>query len=165
MATIEEELAQLRNELAGHRQRMELALWFLHGSGPIPNADAPGQPPPTGAGTPILPLVIADLQRRGEQGKKKYGTVLRANNGRDALRDLYEELQDATLYARQELEQRAEVAAKARAAALEEVVEVLEDLLGPGAGSDPAAYAFAAALRRAICAVRDLAQQPPKGAA
>jgi hypothetical protein len=39
-------------------------------------------------------------------GKKKYGVPLRANNGRDALQDLYEELIDATQYIKQEMVER-----------------------------------------------------------
>ncbi len=62
---------------------------------------------PTGDGTEILPLVIADLQRRGAMGLRKYGTPLRAGNGRNALRDAYEECQDMALYLRQAIEERA----------------------------------------------------------
>jgi hypothetical protein len=55
------------------------------------NAAAVSQPPPVGDGTPILPLVLRDLQDRAEHGRRKYGTVLRTKNGRDALKlkDVY----------------------------------------------------------------------------
>ena len=64
------------------------------------------QPPPTGNGTPIWPLVIADMQARDAIGRERYGTPLRAHNGRDALQDLFEELLDAAAYTRQLIEER-----------------------------------------------------------
>jgi hypothetical protein len=72
------------------------------------------QPMPTGAGTRIFPLVKADLLAREQQGVRTYGTDLRANNGRDALRDAYEEAMDMVLYLRQAIQEREE--AKARSA-------------------------------------------------
>lgn len=74
----------------------------------VPAESAPAatpQPPPQGDGTPILPLVIADLQARAEMGKRKYGTELRADNGRDALMDAYQETLDLAMYLRQKLEE------------------------------------------------------------
>lgn len=70
-------------------------------------APRPGdQPNPTsGVGPDIQPLVIADLQARYELGKARYGTGLKAFNGRDGLRDLYEELMDAIMYTRQIMEE------------------------------------------------------------
>jgi hypothetical protein len=53
----------------------------------------------------IADLVIEDIKTRKIMGEKKYGVPLRANNGRNALQDLYEELQDATQYCRQMLEE------------------------------------------------------------
>jgi len=66
----------------------------------------PKQPPPTGNGTEILPLVLADLQARSNRGMETYGTRLRANNGRDALWDAYEEALDQACYLRQAIEER-----------------------------------------------------------
>lgn len=44
-------------------------------------------------------LMAADLMRqRMVFGKDKYGTVLHEHNGRDAMRDLLEELADAVAY-------------------------------------------------------------------
>lgn len=57
---------------------------------PVPN-DSPD----------IQSLVIADIEARRQVGIERYGTALQAHNGRDALRDLYEELIDAAMYARQ----------------------------------------------------------------
>lgn len=56
------------------------------------------QPAPVGKGKAILPLVLADLKARAVMGKKKYGTLLRAHNGRDALMDLAQELLDGMMY-------------------------------------------------------------------
>lgn len=45
--------------------------------------------------------VAAALTARAEMGKAKYGTYLRANNGRNALVDLYQEILDAIMYSEQ----------------------------------------------------------------
>lgn len=50
-------------------------------------------------------MVIADLQERYELGRARYGTGLKAFNGRNSLRDLYEELMDALMYVRQIIEE------------------------------------------------------------
>lgn len=50
---------------------------------------------------PIGALVAADVAERRAHGLAKYGTVLRPFNGRDAFVDLYQELLDASQYARQ----------------------------------------------------------------
>jgi hypothetical protein len=66
-----------------------------------------GQPPPrTNDGPSMHDLVIADVEARKAFGLKKYGTLLQAHNGRDALRDLYDELLDAIVYVRQLMEER-----------------------------------------------------------
>lgn len=54
----------------------------------------------------IQALVRADLEERERLGVERYGTPLRAHNGRDGLMDLYEELLDAACYARQLIEER-----------------------------------------------------------
>lgn len=64
------------------------------------------EPPPTGAGTPVWPLVIADMQERDRIGTAKYGTPLRVHNGRDALLDAYQEALDLVVYLRQVIEER-----------------------------------------------------------
>lgn len=81
------------------------------------NAAATPQPAPTGNGAPVLELVIADLQARSEMGRAKYGTVLRAGNGRDALMDAYQEALDQAMYLRQALTERDQQAADHRALA------------------------------------------------
>lgn len=56
--------------------------------------------------TPIWELVIADMRERDNVGRRRYGTPLRANNGRDALIDAYQEILDLAVYLRQEIEER-----------------------------------------------------------
>lgn len=48
----------------------------------------------------IFPLVHADLDARNAKGRETYGGTLRPHDGRDTLRDLYEELMDACAYIR-----------------------------------------------------------------
>lgn len=55
---------------------------------------------------PGVQRLVADLNARRKLGLARYGTILQAHNGRDALLDLYEELQDAAVYARQLVEER-----------------------------------------------------------
>ena len=62
---------------------------------PIPNS-----------GTPIWDLVIEDMTKRDKVGRERYGTPLQANNGRDSLRDAYEEALDLVVYLRQAIEER-----------------------------------------------------------
>jgi hypothetical protein len=60
------------------------------------------QPLPTVNDHPIIQdLVVADIAARLKVGIQRYGTGLQPHNGRDALRDLYEELLDAATYTRQ----------------------------------------------------------------
>lgn len=54
----------------------------------------------------VQSMVMADLETRLQVGIQRYGTPLQPNNGRDALRDLYEELLDAACYARQLIAER-----------------------------------------------------------
>jgi len=69
-----------------------------------PPAPAAPQPPPSGDGPEILPMVMEDLRIRAAAGLAKYGTPLRAFNGRDALVALvgaYQEELDKVMYLRQ----------------------------------------------------------------
>jgi hypothetical protein len=54
---------------------------------------------------PAIRAVTAALQERKQLGLRRYGQLLQAGNGRDALRDLAEELQDAVVYCRQAIEE------------------------------------------------------------
>lgn len=67
---------------------------------------ADDQPLPTPSDRPaIQDGVIADIERRKAVGIERYGNLLQTFNGRSSTRDLYEELQDATIYARQLLDE------------------------------------------------------------
>ena len=50
---------------------------------------------------PVVAQVMIDLTERMEIGIKTYGEALRANNGRDALQDAYEEALDLACYLKQ----------------------------------------------------------------
>lgn len=56
--------------------------------------------------TPIVDLVVKDLDDRKEVGIHRYGVALQAHNGRDALWDAYEEALDLVCYLRQVIEER-----------------------------------------------------------
>lgn len=65
------------------------------------------QPRPTPNDTiDVQTLVILDLVKRRRFGILKYGTALQANNGRDSLRDAYEEALDLPCYLRQMIAER-----------------------------------------------------------
>lgn len=66
-----------------------------------------GQKPPVPSAYPDIPLLVKhDLMSRMQFGKAKYGTALRPHNGRDALKDAYEESLDLCQYLRQALYER-----------------------------------------------------------
>lgn len=54
----------------------------------------------------VQSMVIADITARREVGIERYGTALQARNGRDALRDAYEEALDLACYLRQAIAER-----------------------------------------------------------
>jgi hypothetical protein len=55
---------------------------------------------------PVWEVVIEDMQKRDHVGRARYGTTLQPNNGRDALRDAYEEALDLAVYLRQAIIER-----------------------------------------------------------
>jgi hypothetical protein len=54
----------------------------------------------------VWPLVIADMEARDAFGREKHGVPLRPDNGRDALRDAYQEALDLVVYLRQAIWER-----------------------------------------------------------
>jgi len=54
----------------------------------------------------IQQMVINDIYERQQVGIERYGTPLQPFNGRDALRDAYEEALDLTMYLRQVIYER-----------------------------------------------------------
>ncbi len=63
-------------------------------------------PPQPGIAPHTVDLVQADLVARKAFGVAKYGVAHQHDNGRDHLQDVYEELLDAAIYVRAELERR-----------------------------------------------------------
>lgn len=66
------------------------------------------QPLPVGNGEVVYLAVIEDMHQRAELGRSRYGTYLRTENGRDALRDAYEEALDLCMYLKQAMMERDE---------------------------------------------------------
>jgi hypothetical protein len=58
-------------------------------------------PPVKRTGKPVWDMVVEDMKERNQEGIKKYGTALRPFNGRDALKDAYQEVLDLAVYLRQ----------------------------------------------------------------
>ena len=52
----------------------------------------------------LVSKIVDDMHARDQFGRNKYGTPLQANNGRDSLKDSYEELLDAAVYLKQTIE-------------------------------------------------------------
>jgi len=66
-----------------------------------------GQPPPTANQEPeVWWLVQKDMLKRNSFGVDKYGVPLQPHNGRDALKDAYEEALDLVVYLRQAIYER-----------------------------------------------------------
>lgn len=62
------------------------------------------QPAPVANDRPaVWPLVVEDMKARDAVGRQRYGVPLQPNNGRDALRDAYEEALDLAVYLKQAL--------------------------------------------------------------
>ena len=59
------------------------------------------QPAPQANDNPaVWPMVIEDMAARDAVGRERYGVPLQAHNGRDMLRDAYEEALDLCCYLR-----------------------------------------------------------------
>jgi hypothetical protein len=57
-------------------------------------------------GPSMQDLVLADIEARKAIGIARYGQLLKAHDGRDNLRDLYEELLDGAIYCRKAIYER-----------------------------------------------------------
>lgn len=65
------------------------------------------QPDPKANDKPaVWDLVIADMHKRDSVGHTRYGVRLQPQNGRDGLRDAYEEALDLCAYLRQVIAER-----------------------------------------------------------
>lgn len=56
----------------------------------------------------VWDLVVADMIERDLMGAERYGTHLQPHNGRDALKDAYQEALDLAVYLRQAIYERDE---------------------------------------------------------
>lgn len=84
----------------GHRMPHALASQNEH----LSRTYGFGEPEPKKVEGPSMhDLVIEDMARRKEFGLVKYGTILQAGNGRNALQDAYEEVLDLAVYLRQRI--------------------------------------------------------------
>jgi hypothetical protein len=54
----------------------------------------------------VWDLVIEEMKQRDRVGRERYGTALKPWNGRDALKDAYEEALDLCVYLRQAMYER-----------------------------------------------------------
>lgn len=116
------------------------------------NATANQPTPAPNCSPPIWELVIEDMKSRDRVGRKRYGTPLQANNGRDAIVDAYQEALDLSVYLRQAIEERAHTRAVAQAAAHASKDAVPKDLGACVAGA-----------RLSIDALRDAARSAGDG--
>lgn len=71
----------------------------------IPEQNVQPEPTPNDS-TPVWELVVADMKARDQIGRARYGVPLQAGNGRDQLRDAYEECLDMAVYLRTAIEER-----------------------------------------------------------
>lgn len=150
-------------QVRGHIPRSE----FDYPPGSEPGFPPPRpQPAPTGDGPEVLPVVIERLKGRSEKGRRKYGTPLRAHNGRDALQDAIDEVDDQQAYLTQLQMQWPALEARVRHDALEEALQLVEVALQEE-GADPATElgrtvaAVNGALRRLHADLRGLQGKPP----
>jgi hypothetical protein len=107
--------------------------------------NTPEPPPVRIDGIAVWDLVIADMRERDQIGRAKYGTPLQVNNGRRPLFDLYQELLDAAVYTRQEIEKRRDVKARVIAFVQERVDLFRSDAqVARDRGDDLSAYNWSA---------------------
>lgn len=72
-----------------------------------PNVNKPEPQPSIDTKQPIVwGLVVGDMIMRSTIGAERYGTPLRAYNGRDSLIDAYQEALDLAVYLRQAIYER-----------------------------------------------------------
>lgn len=106
-----DELTTVRDELAEARQDVvALSRALVQSGADLRRADfdltaEQAKPIPTGAPS-VQGMVRADLETRELIGIERYGTPLQPHNGRDALRDAYEEALDLACYLRQAIAER-----------------------------------------------------------
>jgi hypothetical protein len=102
----------------------------------VQTLDGADQPAPVATtGPAIWDLVIDDMHARDRVGRQRYGVPLQANNGRNSIRDAYEEALDLVVYLRQHMAE-AETAKNTAVVALSAEVERLRNLVDEFADMD-----------------------------
>lgn len=74
-------------------------------SGPHPPTSPEPEPIPNDLPA-VWALVVQDMVARDRVGRDRYGTPLQPHNGRDALKDAYQEALDLAVYLRQAIYER-----------------------------------------------------------
>lgn len=73
----------------------------------VPEINQSHQPDPeTNTNIPVVDSLVAFLDERAALGERKYGTKLQPHNGRDALKDAFEEAVDLVMYLAQAIIER-----------------------------------------------------------
>lgn len=81
--------------------------WSSRHGDPAPIYKDEVQPDPAPNDLPaVWGMVMKDMVDRDQIGRKRYGTPLQPHNGRDVLRDAYEEALDLAVYLRQAIYER-----------------------------------------------------------
>ncbi len=78
----------------------------IDAAGLVDVMDGPQPAPKPGTAPATWNLVMADMRKRDRMGAAKYGVRHQHDNGRDHLRDAYEEALDLAVYLRAEIERR-----------------------------------------------------------
>lgn len=100
-----------RNVAIGYKNLGTDDVWLCAECSDKTNFNSLVTPEPPPRQTPedqpaIWDLVIHDMSARDDFGHDKYGTRLRAGNGRDAMKDAYQEALDLCCYLRQSIYER-----------------------------------------------------------
>lgn len=116
--------------------------------------DENDQPLPTGDNSQpdVQDLVIADIHARREIGIQRYGQGLKTFNGRNTLRDLYEEQIDAVIYTRALLE--------AQAASRDRLIEVVAKVLNEEVEIDTGMQNMEPVARAVVDSIIDTLTEP-----
>jgi hypothetical protein len=87
--------------------KIDRAVVFDDPRPPVDLTPIKDQPMPKPSDSPAMQdLVIADIEERKRIGIERYGQLLKAHTGRDALVDAYQEALDLCIYLRQVLYER-----------------------------------------------------------
>jgi hypothetical protein len=100
---------RMRGDHPAWEQRVKPILAIVEQLAGLGTRAVHDQPPPKAEDVSkpaVWPLVIVDMCERDRVGRARYGTPLQPNNGRDALKDAYQEALDLAAYLRQAIYER-----------------------------------------------------------